>query len=106
MSQIVKAGLGIILLVLLTAFSVMFIRLMCEVQAAQNFHDTVLDELENSYFNSGVLSACEKQAEEYGYHLAVRLYEEEHAAEVVLEYPFCLPVFWIEQTKTLVGYTN
>ena len=106
MSQIVKAGLGVILLVLLTAFSIMFIRLQCEVQAAQNFHDAVLDELENSFYNADVLAACKEQAKEYCYQLNVSFYEEENIAEVVLEYPFCLSACGIERTKTLVGYTN
>lgn len=75
---------------------------------AKEFKAHVIAEIENSNFNESVISACVSQAQMAGYELQITncMYDENYniqSAEVILTYPYEMPLFGISEMKTTRG---
>lgn len=125
MSQIMKAYMGVFVILALAAVSGGILSGYLNVLCAQDLHAGMIAELEDSHFCQSVLQECFKQAEEKGYHLTVTLYSEdgsllrvEHAggvpadsylserAEVSLEFVYEHAFLQIQKTHVLTGYAG
>ena len=108
MKQIIGAFGTLFMLAVLIVSLVSVITVTGNVAAAKEYKADVVAQIENSNFNQSVIDNCISQAQAEGYGLEVIncRYDDLHniqTAEVVLSYSYRLPVFGIEQTKTVRG---
>lgn len=125
MSQIVKAFLGVFLTLFMAVVAMGVLTTYMEVMNAQDMQARIVDELENSNFNSSVMGVCFEQCASAGYELAVTIYGEEGAvaaihaksevpavieavsmAKVKLRFPMKSAFLGIDQSRTFVGYAR
>ena len=125
MSQIMKAFMGIFLLMLLVVTATGMLGAFLEVSHAQNLHAAMIDEIENSNYAKPVLEDCFDAAKKSSYSLQIDLYlrnggmvsctrsnqlpnsvEDVILAEVVLSYPFRIVFFDIELWQEIFGYAR
>lgn len=122
MSQIMKAYLGVLLLLLFTFTASGFLGAYLQVICAQDMHARFVDEIENSNFYSGTIEEVFAQAEKAGYELRLTIYEgrNEHVltsgkdipklegyidmGRLELFFPFSVPFFKIEKKQCLSAY--
>lgn len=79
-----------------------------QVAQAKQFQLESVAEIENSNFNPAVVDACVRGAAESGYGLSVTpktydVYNDISTAEVVLTYAYNVPLFGIEETRSVRG---
>lgn len=75
---------------------------------ARGFHGSVVTQLENSYFDAGVIEDCKEKAEKAGYKLDVMVYGEENRkdARVTLGFRYVIPLAGIEKKYEIEGYSR
>ena len=71
MSQIIKAFMGVFLTLFMAVTAMGILAAYMEVMNAQDMQARIVDEIENSDFNTGVVRQCFLQSEEAGYQLKV-----------------------------------
>lgn len=123
MSQIMKAFLGVFLVLLMALTAMGILSAYMEVLNAQDMQARFVDEIENSDFNAAVIQECFAQSQAAGYTLSVTLFLEDAAvatahnaqqvpqtaadmAKVQLEFPFRVSFLGIDQTHTFVSYAK
>lgn len=125
MSQIMKAYMGIFLLLMLTAVSEGIFAGYLQVLSAQDMHASVIKEIENSHFYHEVVKECFEQAEEKGYQLEITMYKKDGTtqritsgetvlenageimgAEVRMEFVYSNTFLQIHQPHILSGYAG
>lgn len=108
MEQIIKFFSSILML-LLGFFMCMSVVLASSLRIdADEYKSDVIGEIENSNFNAAVITYCKEQAASNGYTLEVSncQYDEDNnlqIAEVIIEYPYKIPLFGISTTKQVRG---
>ena len=83
MSQIMKAYMGVFLLLLLTAVSEGIFTGYLQVLSAQDMHAAVIKEMENSHFYHEVVKECFEQAGEKGYRLEITMYKKDGTTQKI-----------------------
>lgn len=75
---------------------------------ARAFHGSVVAQLENSYFDAGVIEDCREKAEKAGYELDIVVYGEENRkdAKVTLGFWYVIPLAGIEKKYEIEGYSR
>lgn len=125
MSQIIKAFMGMFFLLFMAAAAMGILSAYMEVMNAQDMQARIVDEIENSDFNEGVIRDCFERCSDAGYQLAVTLFLENSAvltahsqnefyggygnvdmAKVELKFPFQIEWFGINNTHTFVSYAK
>lgn len=125
MSQVMKAFMGVFMVLFLMATSTGVIGAFYQVLHAQNTHAVMIDELENSDHARSVMEACFEIAEQEEYRLQLNLYSDTEAGqicassadipentanvtmvEVVLFYDIEIPFFEIATEQQLFGYAR
>lgn len=125
MSQVMKAFMGVFMVLFLMATSTGVIGAYYQVLHAQNTHAVMIDELENSDYARSVMEACFEIAEQEEYSLQLSLYSDtaegkictsstdipETTAnitmvEVVLFYDIEIAFFEIITEQQLFGYAR
>lgn len=125
MSQIMKAFMGVFMVMLLVTTSAGILGAFYQILHAQNTHAVMLDELENSDFAKVIMEACFETAEAEDYRLQMNLYsatEEIQACtslaelpestkdvtmvEVILFYDIEIDFFEIAEEQQLFGYAR
>lgn len=125
MSQIMKAFMGVFMVLLLMTTSAGVLGAFYQILHAQNTHAVMLDELENSDFAKQIMEACFETAEEESYRLQLSLYstskeittctsvvelpdntEDVMMVEVVLFYDIEIAFFEIAKEQQLFGYAR
>ena len=76
MSQVMKAFMGVFMVLFLMATSTGVIGAYYQVLHAQNTHAVMIDELENSDYARSVMEACFEIAEQEEYRLQLSLYSD------------------------------
>ncbi|MBR4026464.1 MAG: hypothetical protein IKJ01_02745 [Lachnospiraceae bacterium] len=123
MSQIMKAFMGIFMILFLMVSSVGMLGAFLQVLHAQDMHACMIDEMENSNYCKEVLEECFEIAEQSGYKLELILYQENYKAvscttkaelpqenvdialaKVTLEFPFRIVFFQINDNYKISGY--
>lgn len=125
MSQIIKAFMGVFLILFMAATAMGILSAYMEVMNAQDMQARMVDEIENSDFNAGVIRDCFVRCSDAGYELAVTLFLENSAvltahserevlgeygnvdmAKVELRFPFRVTFLGINNTHTFVSYAK
>ena len=125
MSQIMKAFMGVFMVLLLMTTSAGVLGAFYQILHAQNTHAVMLDELENSDFAKPIMEACFETAEVESYRLQLSLYstskeittctnvaelpdntEDVMMVEVVLFYDIEIAFFEIAKEQQLFGYAR
>ncbi|MCI7106961.1 MAG: hypothetical protein PUA77_04810 [Lachnospiraceae bacterium] len=125
MSQIIKAFMGIFLTLFMTVTAMGILSAYMEVMNAQDMQARIVDEIENSNYNPGVIRECFRQSSQSGYQLSITLFGEEGAlvtmhseqevsskeqeielAKVEMCFPFRVAFLGIDQTHTFVSYAR
>ena len=125
MSQVMKAFMGVFMVLLLMTTSAGVLGAFYQILHAQNTHAIMLDELENSDFAKGIMEACFETAEMEEYRLQMNLYstssdikicmcmedipqntEDVRMVEVILFYDIELAFFDIAKEQQLFGYAR
>lgn len=75
---------------------------------AREFHGSVVTQIENSYFDAGVIEDCREKAERAGYELDIVVYGEENRkdAKVTLRFGYVIPLAGIEKKYEIEGYSR
>lgn len=125
MSQIMKAFMGIFMVMLLLVSSTGVLGAFYQILHAQNTHAVMIDELENSDFARGVMQSCFETAERESYRLQMSLYSDSDGiitctdvteipmntdqvrmVEVVLFYDIEIVFFELAEEQQLFGYAR
>lgn len=125
MSQIMKAFMGVYMVLLLMTTSAGVLGAFYQILHAQNTHAIMLDELENSDFAKVIMEACFETAERESYRLQMNIYsstnemqictdaeelpestEDVTMVEVVLFYDIEIAFFDIAREQQLFGYAR
>ena len=125
MSQVMKAFMGVFMVLLLMTTSAGVLGAFYQILHAQNTHAVMLDELENSDFARSVMKGCFETAEVEKYQLQMNLYstsseiktcmsvkdipkntQDITMVEVVLFYDIELAFFDIAKEQQLFGYAR
>ena len=125
MSQIMKAFMGVFMVLLLVTTSAGVLGAFYQILHAQNTHAVMLDELENSDFAKHVLKSCFEIADAEEYRLQMNLYTNSNEIwtcldveelpedtkdvtmmEVILFYDIEIAFFQIAQEQQLFGYAR
>lgn len=125
MSQIMKAFMGVFLTLFMSVAAMGILTAYMEVMNAQDMQARIVDEMENSDYNAGVIRDCFRQSAEAGYQLSITLFCEDTAmmtlhseqevpsqiaevdmAKVEMKFPFRVAFFGIDQNHTFVSYAR
>lgn len=125
MSQVMKAFMGVFMVLLLMTTSAGVLGAFYQILHAQNTHAIMLDELENSNFAKVIMESCFETARMEDYRLQMSLYstskeiqtcmrkeelpentEDITMVEVILFYDIELVFFEIAKEQQLFGYAR
>ena len=125
MSQIIKAFLGVFLTLFMAATAMGILTAYMEVMNAQDMQARIVDEIENSDFNAGVMRECFQKSSDAGYQLAITLFYEDAAvstahsaaqvvespgnvdmAKVEMSFPFRVAFLGINKTHAFTSYAR
>ena len=82
MSQVMKAFMGVFMVLFLMAASIGVLGAFCQVLHAQNTHAVMIDELENSDYARTVMEACFETVEQEEYRLQLSLYSDTEEEQI------------------------
>lgn len=109
MGQIVKTYFGIFLMMFLSVIGIGLISAEIEICKARDFKTDAVTALENSNYNQSVITEWQRQAQEEGYNLQIREYQDASGtamAEVVLTYSYQMSPFHAAETHCIRGYAR
>lgn len=125
MSQIMKGFLGIFMILFLVSSAVGILSAFLTVMDAQDLHESVINEIEDSNYSWNVLAENFEKVENSGYQLEVVLYYADGGqavcssgtelpsdsravtlARVDLRFPFQVGFFGVNEMHTLSGYAR
>ena len=125
MSQIIKAFMGVFLTLFMAVTAMGILAAYMEVMNAQDMQARIVDEIENSDFNTGVVRQCFLQSEEAGYQLKVTFFNENSTvatvsqvsqipygmdgvdmAKIEMQFPFQVAFLGINRQHTFVSYAK
>jgi hypothetical protein len=125
MSQIIKAFMGVFLILFMAVTSLGILKAYLDVMAAQDMQAGIVDEIENSDFCPLVMRECFDNCDSAGYSLTITLLgagqeictmqsgsevpdtaEGVEAARVEMKFVFNVPFIGIEKEHTFSGYAR
>lgn len=125
MSQVIKAFMGVFIVMFLMITSTGVLGAFYQILHAQNTHAVMIDELENSDYAKAVMVACFETAEREDYDLQLSLYSDSEGirtctsiadlpestkevslVEVVLQYSIEVAFFEVATEQQLFGYAR
>ena len=116
MKVAIEVVLGVFLVILMSVTSVSYLTASADIRNAQNFHSSVITELEASAFSENVIEECIKNAEENGYihkkadgsvqsGLVIGPITK-HARKVTLTYDYSIPILNKIMEHEIIGYAK
>lgn len=125
MSQIIKAYMGMFIMLSITFAAAGILSAFLMVADAQDIHQNMVNELENSDFYPEVVRECFSLAQNRGYTLEITLYQSDYTgvccknagdvpentdeiiyAKVEMQYPLCLAFYEFEEKQSLCAYAR
>ncbi len=108
MRMIIEQFITFLLLLLFIWIGMAYIMQNIQYSSAREFHGAVVTQLENSYFDEGVIDNCKKRASQAGYDLKIRVYGEgdEKDAKITLAFVYVIPVVGIKKEYEIEGYSR
>ncbi|MCM1441880.1 MAG: hypothetical protein NC131_22110 [Roseburia sp.] len=95
-------------LILFLWIGVTYVSLNIQYSGAKQFHGSVVQWLENSYFAPDVIEECRQKVEGNGYRLTIETYGRDVArdARVILDMDYTFPVIQVTKRYTIEGYAR
>lgn len=125
MSQIIKTYMGLFILLSISFAAAGILSAFLTVADAQDIHQNMVNELENSDFYPEVIKECFSLAQNRGYSLEITLYQSDYTsiccknadeipvdteevvyAKVELQFPLQLAFYEYEERKSLCAYAR
>lgn len=108
MSQVIKMYMGLFFLLMEALVGMGIITAGIKTMAARDYHADILNEIECSNFNPGVMEACRKQAEKAGYQVEIEpvVYDEDRnvqMASVILKYEYAIDALQLAASREIRG---
>ncbi|MGN0348408.1 MAG: hypothetical protein ACI4DR_02635 [Roseburia sp.] len=108
MKQIVSAFSMLMTLLLNLLLAVTILTVSAKGAEMKEYKAAVVAEIENSNFNTKVISTCIREAQNAGYQLEVKesrydMHQDRRTAEVILKYTYELPLFHMRLERTARG---
>ncbi len=108
MKHIISAFSIVLVLLVNILICLAVVTINADISAAKEYKAAVVAEIESSNFNPQVIRYCIEQAADAGYTLDVQCayYDREadvKMAEIVLHYPYQIPLLGITEMKTTRG---
>ena len=106
MDSIIRAFLGVFLMLSITVLGVGILTASLSTRAAGTYMESCVTEIENSNFAPEVIAACEMEAARRGYKLSVYPKAQNGSAHTTyaaleLSYEFSIPVIGLNRRQTL-----
>lgn len=110
MKGAVETMMGMIMIAFMAVLSAAYIMASLNTQKAQNYHSTVVAEVEAGDFSEVVIQSCKRKALENGYtDLTIEPListKNEKYAKVTLTYDYTLPVLNLFLEHQIAGYAR
>lgn len=111
MSELTKIFTAVFFILVLAILGFSMVSATLDTNAAKDYNNSVIDEIEVTNFNDNVIAACISQAQADGYTLTVNKVvtdadENKQVAEVVLNYKFSIPMLNISNTHSTRGFAR
>lgn len=108
MKLIIEHFITFLLLMIFIWIGIAYIIQNVLYSSARQFHGGVVTQLENSYFDPGVMKDCKEKAEKAGYELEIQVYGEENKkdAKVTLGFQYVIPLAGIKKKYEIEGYAR
>lgn len=108
MSQVIKMYLGLFFLLMEALVGMGVITAGIQTMAARDYHADIINEIECSNFNLGVMHVCREQAEQAGYQVDIEplVYDEAHnvkLASVILKYDYAIGALKLAASREIRG---
>lgn len=111
--KIIVENFLILLLLLYSGFvSVEYITVNKEITTARSFHSACIDSIENSNFDSSVISKWVEKAQEYGFTLLINDISAKKGEKVIpcyyvsLNYVVSINLLGIKEESSIKGYAR
>ena len=110
MKGAIETMMGIVLLAFMAVLGTSYITASLNTQRAQNYHSTVVSEIEASNFAEDIISKCEQKAVENGYNALTvdtqKTVAGDEYAKVALDYNYSIPILNMFMEHEIVGYAR
>jgi hypothetical protein len=110
MKSAVETMTGMIVIAFMAVLSTAYLMTSLNTQKAQNYHSTVVAELESGDFSPIVVQSCKEKALENGYtDLVIESLvsvKSEKYAKVTLVYEYTIPVLNLTMEHQIAGYAR
>ncbi|MGN0672808.1 MAG: hypothetical protein ACI4KJ_00010 [Anaerovoracaceae bacterium] len=106
MKSAIETFMGIILIVLVVIISTCYITASIDTRHAQNFHASVISEIEASNHAESVVTECVNKAKENGFTELKVNDTATGISEVTLSYHYTIPFLDIFLEHKIVGYAR
>ncbi|MEF9916062.1 MAG: hypothetical protein RSD97_06440 [Lachnospiraceae bacterium] len=116
MKMSIEIFVSIIIITLTSLLGTCYITASLNIQNAQNYHATVLTEIEASDFSESVICSCIENALDNGYKKGdgtsglqvtkASVQENQPVAEVILTYDYSIPLLNMFLKHEIIGYAR
>lgn len=113
MKSAIETFLSVIMITFMAVLSTCYITSSLNTRRAQNYHASVITEVEASDFSDEVIAGCITNAKENGYvqedgssSLFINKTGELQTAEVTLKYQYLLPILNVKMEHEIKGYAR
>lgn len=111
MKGAIETAIGIVFLAFMAVLGTSYVTVSLNTQRAQNYHASVVQELENSGFSQNVIDEEIEKADQNGYgelkiEKKVSSGTGEAYAKVTLPYKYAIPILGINWDHEIVGYAR
>lgn len=109
MKNIFSITITIIAVIILGLLAGVFINVNLEIQAAREFHSSVVERIQASYYSNYVIEECKTNASKAGYQLIINntaVYQDIREYYVALEYHVKVPLLQTSMNGKIEGYAR
>lgn len=128
MEAFIKGFLGVFIFAMITYLCVGVISAEIDTSQARNYMDNAKQTVAESHFSSDAIDEAGKKAAENGYEMEITVYErgmgkrtmsygkagngavgdtsKVNCVEMVMEYPYSIPILGVKNEHTVRGYVN
>lgn len=112
MKILLSTYIYVLMLSVLGFMSIEFLIMNRQTNLARSFHEVCVENIENSYFDLGILDKCRLEAKDLGYEITIEdcslQLEDEKIPRyfITLKYKVEMPIFGIGEESTIKGYAG
>lgn len=109
MKNIFSITIAIVTITILGLLAGVFVSVNLDIQAAREFHSSVVERIQASYYSPYVIEECKAKAKGAGYQLEINdsaVYQDIHEYYVALEYKVKIPLLETSMGGKIEGYAK